>query len=132
MDELLPAVVEMGAVQFPDGSVRIGQVSRAVPGFLPGPLASGEALIRERVKRFVPQLAAEPATLRGRPVAISADRLPVAGPLAQAPDVYLVAGLDSPLILAPVLAARLARALTGEAVPDLAPFSPARFAARLA
>jgi glycine/D-amino acid oxidase-like deaminating enzyme len=64
-------------------------------------------------------------------VAISADRLTVAGPLPQAPDVYVVAGIDSPLILTPTLAARLAAALAGEAVPDLAPFRPDRFAARL-
>ena len=130
-DELIPAAVEMCAVQFPDGRVRLGQVSRAVPGFLPAPLAGGEALIRERLKRFFPRLAVEPATLRGRPVAISADRLPVAGPLPQAPDVYLVGGIDSPLILAPAIAARLAEALTGAAVPDLAPFRPDRFAAGL-
>jgi glycine/D-amino acid oxidase-like deaminating enzyme len=129
-DELLPAAAELCAAQFSDGRVRLGQVSRAVPGFLPGPLPGGEALIRERLERFFPRLAAEPATLRGCPVAISADRLPVAGPLPQAPDVYVVAGIDSPLILTPALAARLAGALAGEAVPDLAPFRPDRFAAR--
>jgi glycine/D-amino acid oxidase-like deaminating enzyme len=128
-DELIPAAVEMCAAQFADGRIRLGQVSRAVPGFLPGPLAGGEALIRERVNRFFPGLAAEPAALQGRPVAISADRLPVAGPLPQAPSVYLVAGMDSPLIFAPALAARLAADLAGEAVPDLAPFRPDRFAA---
>jgi glycine/D-amino acid oxidase-like deaminating enzyme len=130
-NELLPAAIELGAVQLSGGRVRLGQVSRAVPGFLPGPLAGGEALIRERIKRFFPRLAAEPATLRGRPVAISADRLPVAGPLPQAPDVYVVAGMDSPLISAPAIGARVAGALAGDAVPDLAPFRPDRFATGL-
>jgi hypothetical protein len=116
-------------VQFADGRVRLGQVSRAVPGFLPGPLAGGETLIRERVARFFPRLAALPATLQARPVAISADRLPVAGPLPQACDVLVVTAMDSPLIFAPALAVRLAAALAGEAVPDLAPFRPERFAA---
>ncbi len=66
-DELVPAVAEMSAVQFPDGPLRIGQVTRAVPGFLPGPLAGGEALIRERIRRFFPRLALAPATLRDAP-----------------------------------------------------------------
>jgi glycine/D-amino acid oxidase-like deaminating enzyme len=129
-DELVPAAVEMSAVQFSEGRITLGQVSRAVPGYLPAPLAGGEALIRERIARYFPRLAVEPATLRGRPVAISADRLPVAGPLPQAPGVYVVAGMDSPLILAPAIAARLAEALTGAAAPDLAPFRPDRFAPR--
>jgi glycine/D-amino acid oxidase-like deaminating enzyme len=43
-DELLQAAVGMCAVELPDGAVRFGQVSRAVPGFLPGPLPGGEAL----------------------------------------------------------------------------------------
>jgi glycine/D-amino acid oxidase-like deaminating enzyme len=129
-DELIPPAVEMCAVQFPEGTVRFGQVSRAVPGLLPGPLPDGEALIRERMGRFFPRLAQAPATLRGRAVAISADRLPIAGPLPQAPGVYVVAGMDSPLILAPAVAARAAGELAGDAAPDLAPFRPDRFGAR--
>jgi hypothetical protein len=38
--------------------------------------------------------------------------------------------MDSPLILAPAIAARLAGALAGATVPDLAPFRPDRVATR--
>ncbi|MGE3270245.1 MAG: NAD(P)/FAD-dependent oxidoreductase, partial [Chloroflexota bacterium] len=37
---------ELGVVQMPDGRVRLGQVSRAISGFLDGPKSDGEALIR--------------------------------------------------------------------------------------
>jgi glycine/D-amino acid oxidase-like deaminating enzyme len=126
--ELLPAAVQLCVAQFGDGRIRLGQVSRAVPGFLPGPLPGGEALLRERAARFLPRLADVPATLRARSVAISADKLPLAGALAQAPDVFVMTAMDSPLIFAPAIAARLATALAGEPTPDLDPFRPDRVA----
>jgi len=124
--ELLPAAVQLCVAQFGDGRIRLGQVSRAVPGFLPGPLPGGEALLRERAARYLPRLAGVPATLRARSVAISADKLPLAGPLAHAPDVFVVTAMDSPLIFAPAIAVRLAAALAGEPTPDLDPFRPDR------
>lgn len=126
--ELLPTAVQFGAVQFADGRLLLGQVSRAVPGFRGTPNPAGEALIRAAARTFFPRLADLPARLHGRPVAISADRGPVAGPLPEMENVYVAAGYDSPVIYTPALAARLASALAGEPVPELESFSPARFA----
>jgi glycine/D-amino acid oxidase-like deaminating enzyme len=126
--EILPPAVQFGVVQFADGRLRLGQISRAIPGFLGRPRQDGEAAIRSVARSIFPTLADVPATLRGCPVAISADRRPIAGPLAELPNVYVAAGYDSPLSYAPALAERLAIALTGGPTVALAPFSPDRFA----
>jgi glycine/D-amino acid oxidase-like deaminating enzyme len=127
-EPLCPPAIELGAVQFMSGRLRLGQVSRAVTGFLGRALPDGEELIRERFRRFFPTLADIPGELHGRPVAISADRLPIAGPFDAHPDLYVVGGMVSPLVFAPSLAARLAAQLAGDDVPELAPFHPDRLA----
>ncbi len=68
-----------------------------------------------------------PAPVRACPVAISADRLPVVGPLDDAPNMFVAAGFESPLSYAPALAKRLAAAIAGEPTPDLDAFAPSRF-----
>src|SRR5262249_10267001 len=93
------------------------------------PLVDGEQLIRQCIGRFLPGLAPLPGRLHGRAVAISADRRPVAGAFAGARDLYVVAGMVSPIVFAPSLAGRLAASLAGEPTPDLAPFSPDRLLA---
>jgi glycine/D-amino acid oxidase-like deaminating enzyme len=125
-DDIVPALTQFGGVQFADGRVRLGQVSRAVSGFLDGPRPDGEAAIRDITRTYFPALADLPAKLHGRPVAISADRLPIAGPLDDVPNLFVAAGYDSPLIYTPALAARLAAALTGQSTPDLDAFKPGR------
>jgi glycine/D-amino acid oxidase-like deaminating enzyme len=126
--EMAPVSVELGVVQLADGRVRMGQLSRAVAGFLDGPLPEGAAAIRAEVARYFPELAREPAHLHSRPVSFSADRLPVAGPVPGAPGCWLVSGLVSPLIFLPALADRVASAMVGEWVPELEPFAPSRLA----
>lgn len=126
--ELLPPHAEIGVVQLADGRARLGQVSRAVSGFLDGPCPDGEAAIRAEVARFFPDLARRPARLHARPVSFSADRLPIAGPLPGVPACWIVGGLVSPLVYLPALAAAVAAALVGEPAPALEPFAPARLA----
>lgn len=122
----LPPSVEIGIVQQADGRVRLGQLSRGISGMLDGPRPDGDALIRAEVARYFPDLAKVPGTLHSRPVSFSVDRLPAAGPVPGAPGFWLVNGLVSPLIFLPALAPRMAAALNGDAVPELAPFAPAR------
>ncbi len=121
--------VEIGVVQQADGRVRLGQLSRAVAGMLDGPHPDGEALIRAEVARFYPDLARQTGRVYSRPVSFSVDRLPIAGPVPNAPGYWLVNGLVSPLIYLPALAPRLAAALDGETVPEIAAFAPARLMA---
>jgi glycine/D-amino acid oxidase-like deaminating enzyme len=122
----LPNSVEIGVVQQADGRVRLGQISRGISGFLDGPRPDGEAAIRSEVARFYPELAKQPGQVHSRPVSFSADRLPVVGAVPRLPGYWLVTGLVSPLIYLPALAPRMAAALAGESVPELAPFAPDR------
>ncbi|MCC7369724.1 MAG: FAD-binding oxidoreductase [Chloroflexi bacterium] len=125
----IPPSAELGVVQMPDGRVRLGQMSRAVSGFWDGPHPDAEQLIRAEVAKFYPELAQQPGTLSHRPVSFSADRLPLAGPVPGAPGTWLVSGLVSPLIYLPALAPRVAAALAGDSVPEIALFSPGRLMA---
>jgi glycine/D-amino acid oxidase-like deaminating enzyme len=118
--------VEIGVVQQADGRVRLGQLSRAISGFLDGPQPDGEAAIRAEVARYFPELARQPGRVHHRPVSFTPDRLPLAGPVPGAAGYWLVNGLVSPLIYLPALAPRIAAALDGERVPELSPFAPAR------
>jgi glycine/D-amino acid oxidase-like deaminating enzyme len=122
----IPPSAELGIVQLPDGRVRLGQMSRAVSGFWDGPHPDADRLIRAEVARFYPELARQPGIVAHRPVGYPADRLPIAGPAPGAPGYWLIGGLVSPLIYLPALAPRVAAALAGEAVPEIAPFAPAR------
>ena len=64
--------VEIGVVQQADGRVRLGQLSRAISGFLDGPHPDGEAAIRAEVGRYFPELAQQPGQIHHRPVSFSA------------------------------------------------------------
>jgi glycine/D-amino acid oxidase-like deaminating enzyme len=121
--------VEIGVVQQADGRVRLGQLSRAISGFLDGPRPDGETAIRAEVAGYFPELAKLPGQLHHRPVSFTPDRLPLAGPVPGAPGYWLVNGLVSPLIYLPALASRMAAALAGRRVPELEPFAPARLVA---
>jgi glycine/D-amino acid oxidase-like deaminating enzyme len=118
--------VEIGVIQQADGRVRLGQISRGISGFLDGPRPDGEAAIRSEVARFYPDLAWQPGQVHSRPVSFSADRLPVAGAVPGLSGYWLVTGLVSPLIYLPALAPRMAAAMAGEAVPEIASFAPDR------
>ena len=122
----LPPSIEIGVVQQADGRVRLGQLSRAISGFLDGPHPDGEAAIRAEVGRFFPELARQPGTVHHRPVSFTPDRLPLAGPVPGAPGFWLVNGLVSPLIYLPALAPRIAAAMEGTRVPEIEGFAPAR------
>jgi glycine/D-amino acid oxidase-like deaminating enzyme len=126
----IPASTEIGVVQLADGRVRLGQVSRAVSGFWDGPHPDADRLVRAEVERFFPDLAQQPGIVAHRPVGYPADRLPIAGPVPGAPGLWLVGGLVSPIIYLPSLAPRLAAALAGEVVPELAAFGPGRLMSR--
>ena len=101
-------------------------LAKAIQVLLATPDPGGELLIRRRVKEFLPSLAALPARLHGRPVSVAADRLPVAGPFAEVPSLWVVGGMVSPLVFAPSLAERVAASLADESAPELAGFGPDR------
>lgn len=126
--ELAPAILDAGAIQFLDGSLRLGQVSRALSDpDAPIDRADSEARIRAEVGRVLPALADIPGTWHHCLVAFSADQLPLIGTLPDHPGLYLFTGFSNPLAIVPPLARRFAGWARGQADPLLEQLSPTRF-----
>lgn len=125
--ELAPAILDPGIVQFLDGHCRIGQISRAISN----PEATvnqqeSEEKLRQAIGDILPKLRDIPATCRHSIVAFSADHLPLIGTVE--PGLSLFAGLSNPLVMIPALAQRFANSAVNHQ-PDsiLEELSPRRF-----
>lgn len=126
--ELVPPVMDAGAVQFQDGTIRLGQLSRALsdPAAQIDPGAS-EATIRTAVGQFLPALQALPGTWHHCLVAFSRDRLPLIGPVPGFAGLHLFTGFSTPLVALPTLAQRYAHQLAGTPDPWLPQMAPDRW-----
>jgi len=126
---LAPAVLDAGAVQFRDGTLRIGQLSRALSDpDAPIAAAASEAAIREAVGQMLPALQTLPGTWHRSLVAFSRDRLPLIGPLPGVAGLHLFTGFSTPLVILPTLAQRYARQIAGTPDPWLPQMRPDRWA----
>ncbi len=126
--EPAPMILDAGAVQFRDRRLCIGQVSRT----LSDPNASidgieSEFLLREKIRRVLPSVAALPGTWRHCLIAFSRDRLPLVGEIEGVEGLAVFSGFNNPLAIVPPLAARFAIAASGQSDSLLAKLSPQRF-----
>lgn len=125
--ELAPPVLDAGAVPFQDGTIRIGQLSRALsdPAAMAVATAS-EAAIRQAVEQVLPALGGLPGTWHHCLVAFSRDRLPLIGPVPGVEGLHLFSGFSTPLVALPTLAQRYARQIVGTPDPWLPQMTPDR------
>ncbi|MCL1471541.1 NAD(P)/FAD-dependent oxidoreductase [Argonema antarcticum] len=116
--EPVPPILDAGMVQFKDGTIRLGQISRALtdPSAKIDPLAS-EAAIRAQVGKVLPALGKLPGTWHHCLVAFSHNRLPIVGKLPGVQGVYIFSGFSNPLVFVPPLAQRFAAHCAGEEDP---------------
>jgi glycine/D-amino acid oxidase-like deaminating enzyme len=128
--EITPPVLDAGALQFADGHMRMGQISRTLtnPQAYLNPFQS-EDWIRRQVREILPAIADLPGAWCCCTVAFSRDHLPLIGALPDRPSIHLFSGFSNPMALVPGLARRFAKSVTGEPDPLLVPLSPGRFAA---
>ena len=113
--ELLPPILDAGAIQFNDGSLRIGQLSRTLSDLnAKVDRATSEAAIRAGIGKVLPPLAGLPATWHDCIVAFSADKLPVVGEFGSRPGLHIFSGLSNPLAILPALAERFANSAAGK------------------
>jgi glycine/D-amino acid oxidase-like deaminating enzyme len=115
--EPTPPILDAGAIQFLDGSLRIGQISRT----LTDPVADIDAELSERSMRdqigmVLPPLRSLPGTWHRCLVSFSRDRLPLVGPIPGVTGLQLFSGFSNPLAIFSPLAKRFAQAATGQ--PD--------------
>ncbi|MUG97156.1 FAD-dependent oxidoreductase [Scytonema sp. UIC 10036] len=125
--EVLPPILDTGAVQFKDGSFRFGQISRA----LTNPLArtdsaESEAIIREGLKKILPILGNLSGTCHRCLVSFSHDALPVIGLISGRENLYVFSGFSNPLAFVPSLAQRFANWVSGEKDEIILKLSPQR------
>ncbi|MGL5062062.1 MAG: NAD(P)/FAD-dependent oxidoreductase [Microcoleus sp.] len=107
--ELTPPILDSGAIQLKDGSLRIGQLSRTLSDLnAKVDRAASEAAIRAGIAKVLPDLANLPATWHDCIVAFSSDRLPVVGAVGDRTGLYVFSGLSNPLVIVPALAERFA------------------------
>lgn len=123
--EPVPPILDAGAVQFLDGRLRIGQLSRVLtdPHAQVAP-AQSEAAIRSQVGKALPALEKLPGTWHHCLVAFSSNRLAVVGALSNIEGAYIFSGFTNPLVFVPPLAKRFANWVAGQEDEIIAQLPP--------
>ncbi|MBW4696189.1 MAG: FAD-binding oxidoreductase [Lyngbya sp. HA4199-MV5] len=127
-NEPMPAILDAGAIQLLNGSLRIGQMSRVLTDpNAPIDAAASEATMRTSVGAILPALGDLPGTWHHCLIAFSHDRLPLIGAVPGIENVHLFSGFSNPLAVVPALARRFAHSAIGQADELLAQLLPDRF-----
>ncbi|MTJ47521.1 FAD-binding oxidoreductase [Dolichospermum sp. UHCC 0259] len=124
--EIVPPILDAGVVQFLDGSLRLGQVSR----FLTNPQGeinseASEQWLRESITKILPNLGNLPGTWHHCLVAFTQDKLPLIGAISEFSGLHLFSGFSSPFIFVPPLAVRFAKFVSGaedEIIKQMSPY----------
>jgi glycine/D-amino acid oxidase-like deaminating enzyme len=123
--EPVPPILDAGAVQFLDGSLRIGQLSRALTDpYTQVPPQESEAAIRSRIGKILPALEPLPGTWHQCLVAFGCNGLPVVGALSNVERGYVFSGFTNPLVFVPPLAKRFANWVAGQEDTIITQLSP--------
>src|SRR6478672_176719 len=127
--EPVSPILEPGAIQFLNGSLRIGQISRVLTDLNAkvDPTQS-ETEMRLQVKKVLPALTDLPGTWHHCLAAFTADQLPLIGVCPDVEGIHIFSGFSSPFVLVPPLAERFAHWVAGEADEIIPQLSPLRFA----
>ncbi len=113
--EPVPPILDAGAIQFLDGGLRMGQLSRVLTDpYAKVDASASEAAIRSEVGKILPTLEALPGTWHHCLVAFSCDRLSVIGPIRNVEGAYVFSGFSTPLVFVPPLAQHFANWATGQ------------------
>ena len=127
-EAIVPAILDSGALQFADGSLCFGQVSRIYPSLEPTiDRRLSERWMRQAVGEILPDLADLPGTWVTCTVAFSADQLPMVGSITPDDRIQVFSGFSNPMALFPATARRFAQQLVTQQIdPILKAFSPDR------
>ncbi|HEY9799043.1 MAG TPA: FAD-binding oxidoreductase [Leptolyngbyaceae cyanobacterium] len=122
-NQLAAQILDAGAIQFLDGSLRLGQISRILtnPHAVINPEES-ENWLRQGISQILPALGNLPGNWHHCLVAFSSNSLPVIGAIPELTNVHIFSGFSNPLVFVPPLAKRYAQFLAGkedEIIPQL-------------
>lgn len=114
-NELLPPILDPGAIPFLDGTIRIGQLSRVLTDpYAEVDAKQSEAAIRAQVGNILPALEKLPGTWHHCRVAFNSNRLGVIGALSSVEGAYIFSGFTNPLVFVPPLAVHFANWAAGQ------------------
>ena len=125
--EIVSPILDAGVVQFLDGSLRIGQISRV----LTNPQAeinstASEQWLRESITNILPSLGNLPGTWHHCLVAFTQDKLPLIGAISEFSGLHIFSGFSSPFLFVPPLAVRFANFVSGQKDEIIKQMSPDR------
>jgi glycine/D-amino acid oxidase-like deaminating enzyme len=114
-NEPVAPILDAGAIQFLDGSLRLGQISRIITNSSAKvDSKESERWLRQSIGEILPELANLPGTWHHCLVAFSGDRLPVIGAIPGYQGIYIFSGFSNPLVIVPPLAQRFANWVSGQ------------------
>jgi len=124
--EIIPPILDAGVVQFLDGSLRIGQISRILTNLQPeiNSVASEQSL-RESIKQILPSLGNVLGIWHHCLVAFTQDKLPLIGAISEFSGLHIFSGFNGPFIFVPPLAVRFAKFVSGaedEIIKQMSPY----------
>jgi len=126
--EILPPSIDAGAIQFRNGRIRFGQLSRLLTDAHAAIAPSqSEADIRASVGKILPKIAELKGVWRNCLVAFSCDNLPLVGSLDGYENLHLFSGFTSPTVYVPTLSQRFAAHAIGQSDAIMPLLSPQRF-----
>lgn len=125
--EIVPPILDAGVVQFLDGSLRIGQISR----ILTNPQAeidsaASEKWLRESITQILPTLGNIPGKWHHCIAAFTHDKLSLIGAIGEFSGLHIFSGFSSPFIFLPPLAVRFAKFVSGQEDEIIKQMSPER------
>ncbi len=114
-NEPVPAILDAGAIQFQDGSLRLGQISRV----LTDPHAevnsqASEQWLRKSVGEILPALGNLPGIWHHCLVAFSNNQIPFIGAIPGFENIHVFSGFSNPLVIVLPLAERFAKFAAGK------------------
>jgi glycine/D-amino acid oxidase-like deaminating enzyme len=123
--EPVTPILDAGAIQFLDGSLRLGQISRV----LTNPYAkvnseASENWLRTSIGQVLPSVKDLPGTWHHCLVAFSSVGLPLIGAIPGYAGVHIFSGFSNPLVTIPPLAQRFANFLAGKEDEIITQLSP--------
>jgi glycine/D-amino acid oxidase-like deaminating enzyme len=129
--EVTPSIIDGGAIQFGDGHLCLGQISRTMTD-LDGPADTSTSIqrLRSTLASILPKLSALPGSWHRCPVSFSRDGLPLVGSIPGIEGLDLMAGFNGPFVYLPPIAQRFAQVAVGQPDDLLTALSPGRFLAQ--
>lgn len=122
------SILDVGAVQFLDGSLRLGQVTRILTDpYAQCNLDESERWLRTKIAHNLPALGNLPGTCYHCLVGFSSDHLPLIGAVPEYQGIHVFSGFSNPLVFAPPLAVRFANFAAGNQDEIISQLSPRRW-----